>query len=274
MPAQLKERLRELLDQSTGILSFVGFGSLTCISLALPEYFSLKTLPDLINKFQNLQYLSDFMYPKIAPLSLIITTIFWYYRYKAAVINELILIDEIFEEEHAPRRLASLDYHKIIPLIGYVLVLTYCALILLAPYISLYCVGALVLHVADLTGSTVTLQNLNKFFARFPVQTHGESIDFIRERREVVKMYYFDHPTLPRIGILLVVTAVILVSSLKFFNQGFWQYVPYVLMIFNILIGEMVMSLWRGKRDRDLDQIDEREEQFRSVGSKITEPQL
>jgi hypothetical protein len=265
MPARLKEKLKELIDRPTGLLAFVGFGSLTCISLALPDP-TVKTLADFLRQFDNAADALRYFEPKIAPFVLICVTIFWYYRYKGAVITELGLVDTIFEENHAPISLEKLDWHRFIPFIGYLLVATYCALILLAPYISFYCAGALVLNVTDLTGSALSLQNLNKTLARFPVVGQDPKIDFIKRRREVLKQYYFDNPTLPRIAVIQIVTVCTLLISLYIApGQPIFELVSYAIMIANILGGELVIGVWRAKRDRKLKEIWDEEEDY-SVG--------
>jgi hypothetical protein len=266
MPASLKERLREFIDHSTGLLGIVGFGSLTCISLALPD-LNARTLPAFLAQFHSVDDAITFFSPRIAPLLLILTTIYWYYRYRGAVINELNLINDAFEESHAPRRVGSLDSYRLIPFIGYALVGTFIILILLAPYITLYCIGALVLHSIDLIGNLLTLQNLNKMLSKFPVTTDAVG-HFLRDRREVLKEYYFGHPTLPRIGITFLVTASILVLSSEFPPRYRWlQYLYYGLVICNILTSELIMTIWRNQRDRKLDEIAFREEEAVSLPS-------
>jgi hypothetical protein len=76
---QLKDRLSELVDRTTGLQAVVGFGSLTCISLALPD-LTVGTLPSFFMGFGSLANFTDFAVPKTAPFLLICTTIFWYYR--------------------------------------------------------------------------------------------------------------------------------------------------------------------------------------------------
>jgi hypothetical protein len=258
---QLKDRLAELVDKTTGLQAIVGFTSLTCISLALPE-LNANTLPQFLMQFGNITNFISFAGPKAAPFLLICTTIFWYYRYKGAAIKEMNLIGDVFEEDRAPIRLEGLDQYRLIAVIGYVLVGTYCALILLAPYLSYYCLAALVLHATDLTGASLAIQNLNRAIAKFPLTTDGGTAKFTKERREVVKQYYLDNPTLPRIGLIFIVTAVILALSLRVPpEREYLGYLLYALMIANILFGEYVIGKWRAVRDAKLDAIDVRQEE-------------
>jgi hypothetical protein len=82
------------------------------------------------------------------------------------------------------------------------------------------------------------------------------------ERREVVKEYYFDHPTLPRIGLIFIATATTLAISLWLPEEPeFLEYPLYALMIANILAGEYFIAKWRAARDAKLDAIDVRKEE-------------
>jgi hypothetical protein len=259
MPNQIKERLRVQIDKSVGILGIFGWGSLIVVSLALPDF---RGWPQFLSQFNSVQDAVDFFRPKIPAILLIGTTIFWFYRYKGAVTNELGQINDIFEEEHAPKYFGNIEEHQLIPLIGYLIVGTYCALVLAAPHIFVYCLIALVLHITDLTGSTIVLQNLHRTLTRFPIVTKTPAVSFIAERRDALIQYYFGNRTLPRIGILTIVTAGALTLSLMMPANWpeFARYIPYALMIANILIGEYVIGRWRAKRDRKLDEIAIREE--------------
>jgi hypothetical protein len=260
MPSQLRDRLREQIDKSVGILGIFGWGSLIVLSLALPDF---RNWPQFLSQFGSIRDAMDFFRPKIPAMLLIGTTIFWFYQYKGAVIKELNQINETFEEQHAPKYFGHIEGHRLIPVVGYVLVGTYCALVLAAPHISVYCLIALILHTTDLTGSMLTLQNLHKTFVRFPVESKTPATRFVTERRDVITHYYFGNYTLPRIGILIIFTAGTLTLSLNLPTDTpeLVRYIPYALMIANILLGEYVIRRWRAERDRKLDEISIREEE-------------
>src|SRR5712664_3254336 len=114
MPTHLKNRLAELIDQSTGVLAIAGFSTLTCVSLALPD-LNVRTVPEFFLQFESFTDFINFAVPKAAPFLLICTTIYWYYRYKGAVTKELGIINDVFEEDHAPIRLEGLDQYRLIP---------------------------------------------------------------------------------------------------------------------------------------------------------------
>jgi|tagenome__1003787_1003787.scaffolds.fasta_scaffold20535397_1 hypothetical protein len=262
MPRELKERLRGFVDRTTAIQSAVGFVSLTLVSLALPD---LRDWPKLVSGFSTYSDAFDFFKPKLLPFLLILVRIFWYYRYKDAVLNELNLIDEAFEENHSPVYLGRIERHRIIPYVGYILVLTYIGLILAAPYVWLYCLICLVLHVVDLIGGSITMQNLGKTFSDFSLSNSPEGLLIARQRSVLIQYYYGNH-TLPRIGVLLVITASTLVFSL-IAPTGLPQpvyFAPYIIMISNILIGELIIQRWRNERDRKLKEIMIEKDKLRS----------
>lgn len=257
MPA-LAEILRERVDKVTSLPGKIaGFGTLTAISLSLPD-FSVKNIPGFIEQFQSLDDFLKFLQPKIMPLILIGVTILWYSLYKNAVVKEIYLVADAFDKEGAPEKFASLDNRWMIPGVGYVIVLAFCALILMAPHLSLYCIGALVLHGADLGGSALSLQNIYRLFSAFGVRD-----EFARKRRDILEQYYFGRPTLPRIGMIFVTTAVILFVSTTYATT-LSSRILYGAMIANILIGEAIIHVWRAKRDRALEQLDVEEDRLRS----------
>jgi hypothetical protein len=206
---------------------------------------------------------------------LICTTIFWYYSYKGAVLNEIDLVDDVFSTKRKPSHFGSLVGAKIIPVVGYALVITFAILVLTVTKIQIYCVVALALHIIDLIGSLLVLQNLARLMEKFDVVAEDSEAPFVRQRREIIREYYFDNPTLPRIGILIIFTGVSLVLSVNLGQSLPYklEYAPYALMIANILGGELAIKRWRIKRDRQLDAVARIEEaaQLRDGGT-ITLP--
>jgi hypothetical protein len=82
MPSQIKERLREQIDKSVGLLGIFGWGSLVLLSLALPDF---RNWPEFLSQFGSVRDAMVFFRPKIPAILLIGTTIFWLYQYKEAV---------------------------------------------------------------------------------------------------------------------------------------------------------------------------------------------
>jgi hypothetical protein len=63
-----------------------------------------------------------------------------------------------------------------------------------------------------------------------------------------------------RICVILAVTATTLVIAVNVDDQSPYGYVPYALMMSNIIIGELVIKSWRIRRDRALDEVARRKE--------------
>jgi hypothetical protein len=260
MARNMSEDLRRRIDLVTGLPTLIAFTTLAGVSLGLPEIGSLKDVPRFLTKFSSINDAVTFLYPKIPILALIIATIIWYFRYRFTVYHELELMNDAFAEGRAPLGFGSLEGRWMIMGVGCILVFTFLILILLAPHLRLYCVGALVLHAVDLIGNGLILQNLSKFFLMFPISDKDADLIFVRRRREVIKNYYFRNPTLLRIIGTLLITATILVFVPEDFeSDSFISYLLYGVMTANIIVSEVIMSIWRAKRDRALYGIDDDE---------------
>jgi hypothetical protein len=261
MATQLRDRFKHLLGQTTSIMGVIGLFTLVAISLSLPDV-SLTTLPAFFSKFPDLASFLTFFIPKLPAMALIATTVFWYFRYKNAVFKEIDLVDEAFSDENRPRHFTTLVGHRIIPLVGYTLVGGYSLLILVATNIQVYCVIALIIHATDLIGSALVLQNLSLAMSKFEIPKDAKGAEFTKERREIIRQYYFQHPTVFRVCIILIITNIALVISVNLppGSSPLLRYVPYALVILNILGGELVIGRWRAERDRKLKDVTDREE--------------
>src|SRR5205085_6381309 len=90
-------------------------------------------------------YLDDFalnLGPNIAPVVLMLVTVFWYYRFKGTANKELVLIDNLFDEERSPIHKSVIAWNKWLPVIAGLIVAIFSALIFLTPYITFYCLVA------------------------------------------------------------------------------------------------------------------------------------
>jgi hypothetical protein len=114
-----------------------------------------------------------------------------------------------------------------------------------------------------MTGSGLVLQNFSKTIHKFPISSDDPQANFIARRREVLRDYYLGNPTLPRIGVISIVTiGALLISLVLAPNRAIYGFVAYGLMIANILVGEALIGSWRHRRDSQLDQISREEEDY------------
>jgi hypothetical protein len=122
------------------------------------------------------------------------------------------------------------------------------------------------LHTSDLIGNGLVLQNINRAIARFKI-IEGSDAPFVRARREIMVAYYFDNPTLSRICVTTIVTVIALVVAVRTDTSSPYglYYLPYALMIINILLSEAIMKMWRRRRDKALDGIAKQEEENPSL---------
>jgi hypothetical protein len=257
--AKLTDRFKKMLSNVTGLVGLVGLGTLVAIALALPSDLSFSTLQAYLSNLPKLVQPLTISPQRIPAALLALTTVCWYYLYKGATLNEIDLVDEMFSASNKPEHFGSLIGHERIYILGYVIVAAFIMMILTVTKIQIYCIVALVLHTADLIGQGLVAQNLNRTMAAFKIED-GPGAEYTREVREIMRGYFYDNPTILRICIILVVTAISLVIAVNVDDQSSYKYVPYALMMANIIIGELVIRSWRIRRDRALDAVARRKE--------------
>ncbi len=242
--------LRGLTKGPVDAIEFIGLSSLAGASLGISTW-----------NFNDIRGLIEIIYPKIPHISLLLSTIFWYFRYKKSVISEIGLIDSAFEGSNIPTDekhiVKSIKWYNSINPIGYCIAILFGILVYFSYYIKIYLIFSLFLSIMDLIGSSTTLQNLNKFLSEYKVIDDIENRLVISGRREAIIKYYFGNMTLQRICIIFLVT----LSSLIYYYEtqdgvgdGRYHYVIYYIMTINILAGEYIISQWRIKRDRAMRQ--------------------
>jgi hypothetical protein len=266
MVKQLRDKLHDLAGSATGIVGWIGLGTLLAVSLTLPSDFSLESLANYGKQLPSLSDAFREFSKKVPALLLALTTIFWYLQYKSAAFVELDLIDSMFSEKSKPTYYGNLIGHKEFSFLGYILVLTFAILIVSATHIEIFCIVALMLHTSDLIGNGLVLQNINRAIARFKI-IEGSDAPFVRARREIMVAYYFDNPTLSRICVTTIATVIALVVAVRTDTSSPYglYYLPYVLIIINILLSEAIMKIWRRRRDKALDDIAKQEEENPSL---------
>jgi hypothetical protein len=273
VPTALKDKLKELVDRSTRPISIIGFAALITISLGLSDFaeFSADKILQLIDRLKDTENVWRFFGPKIPAIAMIVIATWWYGNYKKAVLTEIDLLDQIFSGGSRPLRVGSLKGQALFPAIGYVLAATYAALILSATNITAFCLVAVLIHLTDLVGSSLALQNISLAIIKYDVNDGVGDAEFTRERRRILQSYYFDNPTLLRICIILAVTMSSLVLSIYVTGQN-WNSLIYAIVATNIVAGEVVIRRWRKKRDEKLDTVDMRQEEMsrRSLSDAAT----
>jgi len=164
-------------------------------------------------------------------------------RFIQATAHELILAQEYLEE--VP--IIKAQTYSVIIALGIVLgVLGFFAdtLYIFAPALA-------VLNLADLWGSWLFLK---QFETALPMSKETPEL-------AIMKKYYFGHPTLLRIGTIMFVslltfTIAVAAHMSQSTSQSFkLSCVGYVMIILNIVVGEIVISVWRHSRDIALDNL-------------------
>jgi hypothetical protein len=271
MAKQLRDKLQDLAGSATGVVGWIGLGTLLVVALTLPSDLSLESLAKYGRQLPSFSDALQQFSKKIPALLLALATIFWYLQYKSAVFVELDLIDSMFSEKSKPKYYGNLIGHREFSFLGYILVLTFAILIVSVTHIEIFCIVALMLHTSDLIGNGLVLQNINRAIARFKIIEDSEA-PFVRARREIMLAYYFDNPTLGRICVTTVTTVVALVVAVRTDESSPYGlfYLPYALMIINILLSEAIMKIWRRRRDKALDDIAKQEDENPSLPASTT----
>jgi hypothetical protein len=173
---------------------------------------------------------------------------------------EVPLIESIFSDKHKPTDFGHLVGNRKIPLLGYILVVTFAILILSVTRIEIFCFVALALHTTDLIGNGLVLQNINRAIAQFKIVEDSEA-QFVRERRQIMVAYYFGNQTIPRTCCTAAITIIALALAVYSSDASPYKlYAAYALMIINIVVSEAIMRRWRARRDKALDAVAAREE--------------
>jgi hypothetical protein len=268
---KLTTRFKKMLGNVTNLIELVGLWTLVAIGLTLPADLSFPAIQTYISNPPKLAQALTISWQRAPAALLSITTVCWYYLYKGAVLNEIDLVDEMFSDSNKPEHFGSLIGHEKIYVLAYIIVATFILLILTVTRIQIYCLIALVLHTSDLIGQGLVAQNINKMMNYFRV-ADGPDAEYTLEIREIMRKYYYDNPTMFRICIILLGTSISLVVSSNVDEQSPYHlyYLPYMLMMANIIIGELTIKSWRVRRDRALEEVARRKD-ANSVGGSAAQ---
>ena len=97
------------------------------------------------------------------------------------------------------------------------------------------------------------------------------AMDDCIEEKEIIKtlkLYYFGNPTLQRVITIMFCNWIAVCMSLIFYfdHNPLFRNIAYSLIILNIIISEIVIYLWRKKRDKIIDRFEKTlsEEEFQN----------
>lgn len=172
---------------------------------------------------------------------LLISTIGWGIFYLYTAHNELELLSRFFNVKKISR---------IKPIVYFIVVfmtITF-ALLIGFPYnLLIYCILAIIFEIFDIWGATIIHKNLYLEY----IAEIGEK-DNKKDERKIIVDFYIKNPTFLRTTLILVSFFVALIILIQYTNK----YISYIIMILTIICGNVLIQLWRSKRDEDLDEVE------------------
>lgn len=169
---------------------------------------------------------------------LLISTIGWGSLYIFTVVNELRLLRRFFNV----KKISSIK--SIVYIIGFFMAITFAALIGFSYNLLLYCIFAIIFEILDTWGATIIHKNIYLEY----IEEIGEE-DNKKDGRKAIADFYLKNPTFLRTTLILVSCFVALIILIQYANK----YVSCVIMILTIICGNIIIQLWRSKRDENLD---------------------
>ena len=278
MSSPFTAALQRQAQKASSVVEFVGWLFLVGIAIHLPEYHDWPQFLQQVRDFSLWNYMASptaavtFLKLKLPTLFLALVTIYSFRRYKNAAMTEIEMIEGMFDGDNAPKYIGNLVGAKYLPTLSYIIALAYMILVIGSSNPVIYAQIALVLHVADIVGNSLLLQNISKIVLRFAMQPDGAGL--AQKRRDVILRYYFDNPLLLRIGVLLCGAALALLVALYVPPSApqTVRAIPQILLGINILAGEAWIGRWRSARDTQLGEILHAEEIAASQAARQKPP--
>lgn len=265
----VQERLQARLEISSTILSIAAFFPIFYYKLDLSIYFGADDPVDIIKGVTEREFMQNimrFMSDRWHVASLALITFVWFYRYRGAVHNEIMLLSNLFPDYCKPDKWDNVSGRKIIPLLSAGLTVAFLFLAWYVDEIRIYVVIVVILNVMDIRGNTLVRVNLTKFSnnPRYQPREDDPHKQAILQRRLVAAKYRIERPQLERIGIMMAVImlAFLLKAAPDIFPIPLPSWLAYPLVISAILANEVVMWKWRRQRDRDLEDINAQQKEI------------
>ena len=260
----VEENLQKYLGFSEGLIAFGFFGYAIKGKLNMPEYFGDAPL--------NFQRLSDpgfwpqtraFISGEWPILIFAFFVIGWFFLYRAAVKNEMLILVDLYSKTNPPKDWEKLTGANAVPLLALGLTIAFIGLAWTIDRLEIFCIIMLVLSIQDAYGNNMLRENIVKHFLQpqFDPDQSDDLSPFILERRKVALDYWVWKPQLARIGFMMIgtVVAFLTATSQQVFDYNLGTYTPHVIIIGIILANEWTMDRWRTERDLALEDIEARQ---------------
>lgn len=161
-----------------------------------------------------------------------------FFAYAIATRHELNLLNYYIGE----------DYFTIVGpktyLIGFALALLFSVLIALSTNLIAYSIVMVSYNLFDLWANWTVAENIGPAIEK---KLHEEQNEELRQPIHVLKSFYFDNPTIPRIVTIMFVNWIVICLALSYYFTGneLLRNCGYIILLINIASGEIVVHYWR-----------------------------
>jgi len=177
----------------------------------------------------------------ILSVILLICTIGWGIYYIYTVHNELGLLGRFFNVRKISRIKPNVFF------IGVFMTITFALLIGFSYNLILYCVLAIIFEIFDILGGKIIHKNIKTEY----IEEIGKE-DSKKDERKIIADFYLNNPTFLRTNLILISFFIALIMLI----QKTDKYIPYIIIILTIIVGNIIIELWRRKTNKGLDDIE------------------
>jgi len=190
----------------------------------------------------------------------------WFFLYRTAVKSEMQILVSLYSRINPPHDWEKTIGARMIPLLSIGLTIAFLGLAMTMDALPLFCLIMLALSAQDAMGNNILRKNIVRHFLKPEFDPHNTDLlgPFIKERRAVALEYWVWKPQIERVSLMMMGTiiAFLAATAQPVFEISVWSYLPHTIIILVILGNEITMSNWRVERDRALEDIDARQDEF------------
>jgi len=138
---------------------------------------------------------------------------------------------------------------SIVYFIGIFMAIIFASLPGLSCYLLLYCIFMIIFEILDTWGATIVHRNIWIEYIKEIEEEDGK-----KDERKIWADFYFKNPTFLRTTLILINYFIALIILIQYTDK----YISYIIMILTIICGNIIIQLWRRKRDQDLDDVEKK----------------
>lgn len=260
----VEDELKRYLGFSEGLIALGFFGYAIKGKLNFELYFDGRPFAlERLNDPDVWQNALRFLQGEWFNLLFAIFVIGWFFLYRAAVKNELIILSDLYSKANPPKDWERMIGLNVVPLLALGLTIAFVGLAWTIDRLEIFCIIMLVLSIQDAYGNNTLRRNIVDHFLRpqFDPAPDDPVAPLVLERRKIALEYWVWKPQLSRIGLMMIgtIAAFLAATSEDVFDVYVGSYTPQIIIIFIICANEITMDRWRVERDRALERIEARQ---------------